>query len=99
MATSHVVTAHPETMKVQLEADGIGFGLSLMGGATERGVLPLLISAIEEGGPAARLGQLQVKCNVFVRVTCSVCFDATVATESNGHCPCTRLRLTYLSLS
>ena len=60
MATSHVVATHPETMKVGLEADVIGFGLSLQGGATERGVLPLVISAIVEGGPAARLGQLQV---------------------------------------
>ncbi len=61
MATSHVVTTHPESMEVHLEADGIGFGLSLKGGATERGVIPLNISAIEEGGPAAKLGQLQVR--------------------------------------
>ena len=61
LATSHMVTTHPETMEVHLDADGIGFGLSLQGGATERGMLPLMITSIEEGGPAAKLGQLQVR--------------------------------------
>lgn len=54
MATSHVTTSHPETMNVTLVADDIGYGLSLQGGATERGVYPILIASIVEGGPAAK---------------------------------------------
>lgn len=60
VATSHVLTTHPETMTIQLEADDIGYGLSLQGGATDRGVYPLVITAIDGGGPAAKLGRLQV---------------------------------------
>lgn len=54
VATSHHVPSHPETMEVRLEADQIGYGLSLQGGATERGEFPIVIACIEEGGPAAR---------------------------------------------
>ncbi len=54
VATSHFVGTHPETMEVRLEADDIGYGLSLQGGATERGEFPIVIASIEEGGPAAR---------------------------------------------
>ncbi len=53
-ATSNLVSMHPETMEVRLEADDIGYGMSLKGGATERGEFPIIIASIEEGGPAAR---------------------------------------------
>jgi hypothetical protein len=54
MATSHVTASHPETMVVRLVADDIGYGLSLQGGTTERGVYPIVIASIEGGGPAAK---------------------------------------------
>ena len=54
ITTSHVATSHPETMIVTLVADDIGYGMSLQGGTTERGVYPILIASIMEGGPAAK---------------------------------------------
>ena len=36
MATSHVVTTHPESMEVRLEADGIGFGDIVLRGDDRR---------------------------------------------------------------
>lgn len=54
LATTHVVTTHPETMLLRLQADDIGYGMSLQGGAAERAVYPIVIASIEDGGPAAR---------------------------------------------
>jgi len=54
------MVSHPENMTMSLKADDIGFGLSLQGGASEHTNYPLVISCIEPGGPAARLGLLQV---------------------------------------
>ena len=54
LATTNLITTHPETMVVQLEADEIGYGMRLKGGAVDRGVYPITIASIEEGGPAAK---------------------------------------------
>ena len=54
LATTTVVSTHPETMIISLEADDIGYGMGLQGGATERGVYPIIIASIEAGGPAAK---------------------------------------------
>ena len=46
---------HPETMRVQLKSDDIGFGLSLHGGVSGKRYRPIKIAVIEDGGPAALL--------------------------------------------
>jgi C-terminal processing protease CtpA/Prc len=51
---------HPETMRVQLKSDDIGFGLSLHGGVSGKRYRPIKIAVIEDGGPAALAGVLQV---------------------------------------
>lgn len=60
LASSTHLLSHPESMFLRVQADSIGLGFSLQGGATEYSNHPLVVASIEEGGPAARLGQLQV---------------------------------------
>lgn len=52
---SHHMLCHPETMRVQLKSDDIGFGLSLHGGVSGKRYRPIKIAVIEDGGPAALL--------------------------------------------
>ncbi|CAI8031684.1 Glutamate receptor-interacting protein 2 [Geodia barretti] len=56
----HHMLCHPETMRVQLKSDDIGFGLSLHGGVSGKRYRPIKIAVIEDGGPAALAGVLQV---------------------------------------
>ena len=46
------VLCHPETMVVSLTADSIGFGMSLQGGVTEYGFVPVTVASIDPDGPA-----------------------------------------------
>lgn len=54
VSISSLATTHPETMVLRLEADQIGYGMSLQGGFTERGSYPITIASVEDGGPAAK---------------------------------------------
>ena len=46
------VLCHPETMVISLTADLIGFGMSLQGGVTEYGSVPITVASIDPDGPA-----------------------------------------------
>ena len=56
-------------MFLRVQADSIGLGFSLQGGATEYSNHPLVVASIEEGGPAARYVRGTLTRSVLVQYT------------------------------
>ena len=66
--------SHPETMRVQLKSDDIGFGLSLHGGVSGKRYRPIKIAVIEDGGPAALLVGAHTHTECFCQMMQGRCF-------------------------